>query len=113
MIIFNRKIVDNIQDLDLKILIQMKVNGVNNSSLDDLILTWRDISYTIERKQSGNYLKDFLGLSENEFIQILNDGELLKMFQSVSMKTMYKCINCCAVNGGIHSRKLMAVMGPR
>ncbi|KAK1120027.1 hypothetical protein K0M31_012757 [Melipona bicolor] len=57
--------------------------------LKDLCLTWRNISYTVEKKVNGGNLRAIFGLQHTEFIQLLN-----------------------GVNGIVNSGMLMAIMGP-
>ncbi|XP_043526871.1 protein scarlet-like isoform X3 [Frieseomelitta varia] len=57
--------------------------------LKDLCLTWRNISYTVEKKVNGGSLRAIFGLQHTEFIQLLN-----------------------GVNGIVNSGMLMAIMGP-
>ncbi|KOX73112.1 Protein brown [Melipona quadrifasciata] len=57
--------------------------------LKDLCLTWRNISYTVEKKVNGGNLRAIFGLQHTEFIQLLN-----------------------GVNGIVSSGMLMAIMGP-
>ncbi|KAK9306512.1 hypothetical protein QLX08_002881 [Tetragonisca angustula] len=57
--------------------------------LKDLCFTWRNISYTVEKKVNGGSLRAIFGLQHTEFIQLLN-----------------------GVNGIVNSGMLMAIMGP-
>lgn len=47
----------------------------------DLCLTWRNISYTVERKRNGGSFRAIFGLQHMEFVRLLNGG----IFPSISL----------------------------
>lgn len=47
---------------------------LQSSIQKDLCLTWRNISYTVERKVNGGSLRAIFGLQHTEFIRLLNGG---------------------------------------
>ncbi|CAL7937747.1 unnamed protein product [Xylocopa violacea] len=59
------------------------------SMAKDLCLTWRNISYTVEKKTNGGSLGAIFGLQRTEFVQLLNE-----------------------VSGVVSSGMLMAIVGP-
>lgn len=40
----------------------------------DLCLTWKNISYTVEKRINGSSLRSICGLQRAEFVQLLNKG---------------------------------------
>lgn len=53
---------------------QVKYPPLSLNVPNDLCLTWKNISYTIERKTNGGSLRAIFGFQYTELIQLLHGG---------------------------------------
>lgn len=53
---------------------QMKYPTLPLNVPNDLCLTWKNISYTVERKTNGGSLRAIFGFQYTELIQLLHGG---------------------------------------
>ena len=52
----------------------LKSSNIIPSTMKELTLTWRNISYKIEKRNNGSYLKSFFGTKSHELVQVLDGG---------------------------------------